>query len=75
MNIRWSNVAAFALLLLALVIGIKMRREIAALFSTMPNIGPGHTPEEQVIGLIAASLILVAIVAMVRILANGRRGS
>jgi hypothetical protein len=75
MEVRGANVFAFALLLIALVAAFKMRHEIGAFFSTMGHIGPGHTPDEQVTGLIAAGLIGVLIVAIVKILTSGRKGS
>ena len=42
MEIKWTNLIAFAMALFALVLVLKMPREIGAFLSTMGDIGPGH---------------------------------
>ena len=73
-EIKWTNLIAFALALFALVIVLTMPRTIVSFLATMKNIGPGHTPEEQTLGLIAFGLLLVTIVALARIAASRRSG-
>jgi hypothetical protein len=70
---RLPRIVAGVLLLGAVLIGIAHRGQITTFLSTMANIGPGHTREDQTVGLIAVGLICVAIVAVVRILANDNR--
>ena len=70
MSIKWSNVVAFALLFLGFIIFIKMGPQIGEFFSNLWRIGPGHSPEDQTMGLVAAGLICVVIVAVVKIVLN-----
>jgi hypothetical protein len=70
MEIKWSNVVAFALGLTALIILVRMHREIAEFVSFMGCIGPGHNPQEQATGLVAVGMICVVIVAVVKIVLN-----
>lgn len=73
MEIRWPNVFVFALAVLALVVALKRHHEIAAFLGAMDRIGPGNTPGEQMLGLIAFGLLVVTILALALILKNGRR--
>jgi len=74
MEIKWNNVIAFGMALAALAIVMTHGQEMAAFLHAMKDVGPGHTPEEQVVGLIACGLIFVFVVALVRILTNDRGG-
>lgn len=75
MRILWTNVFAIVLGVFGIVILVKNRIEITGFLGTMKDIGPGHSPEEQTVGLIAIGLVLVTIVALVKILThNDRRG-
>ncbi len=76
MRIRWSNVVALGLVLVALWIALLMSTEIAAFLSTLGDIGPGHTPDQQLKGLMAFGLLAVTLVALIRLLLhNDRRDS
>ncbi len=70
MRILWHNVIALILLVTAIVIAVKNRYEIVAFLTTMDDIGPGYTAAQQVRGLLATGLVLVALVAIVRILVS-----
>ena len=70
MVIKWSNIVALVLLLGAAALAIKHGGQIGAFLVTMQNIGPGHSVEEQTIGLIAFGLILVGILAAVKLFQN-----
>ena len=70
MKVRWNNVVAFALLILATVLLARNHGEISRLFSDMST-GRGHAPEQQGIVTFAVfGVILVAIVAIVKILVH-----
>lgn len=73
MTIRWANVVAVALAILALVVGLRERHQIAELFSAFTDIGSHPSPEERTWALAALGLVLVSLVAIVRILVSGRR--
>ena len=67
MDIRWSNVVAFGLAIFAFTVFLKTHQQIAAFFSTIGSIGPGHSTDQQVTGLAAVGLIALTIVAIVKI--------
>lgn len=73
MQIKWSNVIAFAMVVFALVVFLKTYPQMAAFFAAMNDIGPGHDPDEQVRGLVAFGLIALTIVGIVKIVVNGGR--
>jgi len=67
MEVRWRNVIALALALIAIVVIVKAPGEIGAFLASMRDVGPDHTPQEQTMGLLAYGLVLLAIVAVVKI--------
>lgn len=74
MRILWPNVIALALLIFALVVILRHGSNISGFWGAMNGIGPGHDPSEQVMGLVAFGLVLVAIVAVLKIvIATNRR--
>lgn len=68
MRVLWSNVAALALLVIALVIVLTHLTQLQAFLGTMDDIGPGHSPDEQTRGLVAFGLAVVSILAALKIL-------
>ena len=70
MRILWHNVIALILFVTAIVIAVKNRYEIVAFLMTMDDIGPGHTVEQQVRGLLATAFLAVVLVVIVRILVS-----
>ncbi len=72
MQIRWHNIFALILFVVAVVLFIANRDQIVGFLMTMKDIGPGHSPEEQTIGLIALGLTLVSLLAALRIVLQSR---
>ena len=72
MEIRWNNIIALLLLIFAFVILMRGWDEIGQFFSGMGDLGPRHSQEEQIMGLIAFGLVGVLIVAVVKILTQGK---
>ena len=72
MEIRWHNITALLLLIFAFVILMRGWDEIGQFLSGMGDLGPQHTQEEQVMGLVAFGLVGVLIVAVVKILTQGK---
>lgn len=73
MRIRWPNVVAVALAIIGIAILIRNVTGIQAFLSAMYQIGPGHSPEDQVRGLIAFGLVLVAFLAVLKIVIDKER--
>ena len=72
-GINWTGIICLALLVFVVVIIARSHGEIAAFLGTMGRIGPGHTTDDKVIGLIAFGLIVVTIVGLVAVLSRGPR--
>jgi hypothetical protein len=70
-EIKWSNVVALALGIVALVILWKAGPAVVLFLGSMRDIGPGPL-KDQAMGLVAFGLICIVIVAIVKILADGR---
>ena len=73
MQIRWNNIIALILLVIAALLAIKLLPAIAAFLASMKDIGPGHTRDEKTFGLIALGLVGMLLVAVVRILSRGSK--
>lgn len=67
MEVKWRNVIALALTLAALTVILKAPGEMGAFLAGMQKVGPDHTPQEQTMGLLAYGLVLLAVVAVVKI--------
>ncbi len=75
MELRWANVVAFALAIGALVVALKMHRQMYTFLSTMGSIGTSHDPSEVTAGLIAFGLLAVSLLGLIKILThNDRKG-
>ncbi len=68
MRIIWPNVAALLLFIFAVVIAIRQRAPIARFLATLGHLGPGQPDDERFIGFVALGVILVALVAIVKLL-------
>lgn len=73
MEIKWSNVAAAGLLLVALVLGIRYSGILIGTVGSMGRIGPQYAPQDRTFGLLVLGLILVGVVAVVRLLVDRGR--
>ena len=73
MNIRWSNVVAFALALVAFALLIRYRQVLGAFLSNIERIGPGHAPADQAFGLLALGMIGLCLVTIVRLVIRNDR--
>jgi len=61
------------LVIFAAVLAIGHRREITAALDSIGHIGPGHSVEEQTLGLGVLGVCLVSLVAVVRLLTDRNR--
>ena len=70
MRVKWANVIVLFLIVFAVAIVATVPREIAGFLATMDNIGPGHSTEEKIRGLIALGLVAVTLVAVTKIVCS-----
>ena len=70
MQVYWRNIVVFVLLIVAVTLFLVYRVEIISFLMSMKDIGPTHSREDQTVGLIAAGLVMVCIVAITRILVS-----
>ena len=78
MEYSLGRMILIGLVLTVLVCSIAYRETLGSFFSNLENIGPGHTPEEQLAGIVTFLVIVLVIVGVMRlaleiIKAEGRR--
>lgn len=73
MEVNWTGIICLVLAIVAVVIIAKAHGHIGAFLAAMGRIGPGHTTDDKVIGVIAFGLVALLIVAIVKILVSQRR--
>jgi hypothetical protein len=71
-KINWNNLLAAALGLVALVFLLRHWEQAVAFLSTAKRIGPGNSPQDMTLGLIAIGFCAATLVAIVRILTNNK---
>ncbi len=74
MEIKWPNVVAFGLLILAAGLAVRHGPNVGVALTAIGDIGPGHTPEEKFIGFAVLGVILVCLVALVRLVLDNHKG-
>ncbi len=70
MEIKWSNLVFFALLVFTIAWAIRARDSIFVFLSQMGNMGPEHPTDDRFWGLMVFSLLVIAMVALVRIVVD-----
>jgi len=73
MQILWHNIVALILAVLATVVLIRNRTEIAGFLASMRSFAPAHSPEDRVAGLICFGLLLITTVCLAKILTQNNR--
>ena len=71
MEIKWPNVVAFGLVILSVFLAVRNRGELSVAVGAITKVGPGHTPEEQVLGFCVLGVLCAAGVAIVRLVITG----
>ena len=74
MVIRWKNIIALLLSIVVIVLLICNPTLLDVAVVNLRGLGPGHSAEDRVMGLLTLGLIGVMIVAIVRIVISGERG-
>ncbi len=70
---KWNNVAALALFILAVVLLIKYGSAIGLVLASVKSIGPGNTTEDKTLGLVTLGVLGACFVAVVRLLVSNNR--
>ncbi len=73
MEVKWTNVFAFGLVLAAIVLISHSHHELGAALAGLGQIGPGYTSEEKFHGFFVLGILAVAAVAIVRLLVEANR--
>ncbi len=68
MEIKWSNVAVFALLIFTFFTAISMHEDIGAFLGMMRHLGADSSIANRTHGLMAFGLLMVVLVAVLKIL-------
>ena len=71
MEIRWNNVVAAALLLIAVLVFVNHPGAIGSFLTGMTSIG--RSPDDTIRGLLAAGFCGVVLVAVVKLLTHNER--
>ena len=74
MEINLPGIACFFLTIMAIVTVAYTHNQMAAFLGTMAHIGPGNSTEDKAFGVLAFSLVILLIVAVVKILVSRSRG-
>ena len=72
MEVNWTAIICFILAIFLIVLMARTHDKIGAFLGTMERIGPGHSTDEQVIGLMAFGLVVITIVGLVTVLTQSR---
>jgi len=72
MEIKWSNLAFFVLVVFTFVVTIRMRESIVIFLSSLGQLGPEHSTDEKIWGLMAFGLVAVTLVAILRVFIDTR---
>jgi hypothetical protein len=73
MNIKWNNLVVLLLVIAALIMLPRLPSLLAVITDNLRGIGPHHSTDDKVIGLITFALICLTLVAVVRLLIDRGR--
>jgi hypothetical protein len=72
MRIRWQSIFALMLIVVFVIAVSTQKTAIGQFLGSIGNLSPGHSPEEQVLGLIALMIVMVGFIVAVRSLSRNR---
>ena len=72
MEVNWTAIICFILAIFLIVLIARTHDKIGVFLGTMERVGPGHSTDEQVIGLMAFGLVVITIVGLVAVLVHRR---
>ena len=71
MQIHWNNIIAFILLVVTLILFGKNWPAVHRALTSITHIGPYHSTDDKVVGVVVLGLICLLIAALVKILTHG----
>ena len=76
MKPRWDNIFALGLIVFALLLLKGFPVQISSFLKSVEYAGPGHTPDEQLMGLMAFGLIAISLLGAIKIVlqSNSKKG-
>jgi hypothetical protein len=73
MVIKWTNVICFALFVFLVVALIHMHESVAAFLRAMGDMGPEHSTDEKIWGLITFGVVMVGFAGILTILIRNQK--
>jgi hypothetical protein len=70
MRVRWHNVSILMLAVAVALMAARPHSPIGIFLHSMANLGPGHSADEQILGLIAWLLVTILFIVVLRALLN-----
>ncbi len=67
MKPRWDNIFALGLIVFSLLLLTSFPVQISSFLKSVEHAGPGHTPDEQLMGLMAFGLIAISLLGAIKI--------
>ena len=67
MKPRWDNIFALGLIVFSLLFLTSYPMQIGSFLRSVEYAGPGHTPDEQLMGLMAFGLIAMTLLGVIKI--------
>ena len=72
MRIRWNNVFILMLALVLAVMALRPHSPLGIFLHSMSSFGPGHSNDEQILGLLAWLLMTILFIVVLRALLKNR---
>ncbi len=73
MRDQFQNVLAFGLVAIFAIAFISQIRAVGQFLGSIGNLSPGHSPQEQGLGLIALLVVTIGFIVAVRALSRNRK--
>ena len=67
MKPRWDNIFALGLIVFSLLLLTSYPVQIGSFLNSVEYAGPGHAPDEQLMGLMAFGLIAISLLGAIKI--------
>ena len=76
MKPRWDNIFALGLVVFSLLLLTSYPVKIGSFLKSVEDAGPDHTPDEQLMGLMAFGLIAISLLGAIKIVLqhNSKKG-
>jgi hypothetical protein len=71
-RIRWNNLCILTLALIVAVMALRPHSPIGIFLHSLSTVGPGHSNDEQVRGLLAWLLMMILFIVVLRALLKNR---